>query len=420
MLLRLMLLVFGLAGGMLHAQPSGDPTAAFAAGSDAFAAGDYRAAVQWFEQARDGGLAGPAVHYNLGVAQYRVGDYAAAEATFRLIGERFPAMRSLAEYNLGLALWRQGRTEAAIAMFRRAALGDDRAVVSLATAMLTRLGTAAPPPPRRTIWLSLFDVRVGHDDNVVLVDESILPPGQEKESAFAELIAYTSAAASAESGPRFDASAYMVRYPDADRYDQGALRLGGAWRWSFSDWRLDLGPHYNWNTLGGDRFEQRIGASIDLRRALGARSALTLRLLIAEVDELDRQFSFIAGRREQLRVGLDQRTDAGRLQLGWEYERNDRDDPGVSPDRMRLLARYRHRIGPNWTADLGGAWRASRYRDLPETREEDLLELAVGGIRALPRGWQLAAEYRWADNDANVDVYSYRRNRFQLGISRVF
>jgi hypothetical protein len=416
----MLLLVSALAIGMLHAQPPADPAASFAAGSEAFAAGDYRAAVQRFEQARDGGLAGPAVHYNLGVAQYRLGDYAAAEATFRLIAERYPAMRPLAEYNLGLALWRQERTEAATAAFRSAALSNDPAVVSLATAMLTRLGDSVPPAPRRTSWLSLFDMRVGHDDNVVLVDESILPPGQKKESTFAELIAYTSAAASADSGPRFDASAYLIRYPDADRYDQGALRLGGAWRWTFNDWRLDLGPHYNWNSLGGDRFEQRIGASIDLRRTLGARSALTLRLLIEEVDELDRQFSFIAGRREQLRVGLDQRTDAGRLQLAWEHERNDRDDPGVSPDRMRVLARYRHRINPNWTADLSGAWRASRYRDLPETRREDLLELAFAGIRALPRGWQLAAEYRWADNDANFDVYSYRRNRYQLGISRVF
>lgn len=417
-------MIAGISGGPASAQESVvDARDAFVAGETAFAAADYRRAVEHFEAARDAGLAGPAVHYNIGVSYYRLGEYERAGQTFSMIAERFPAMRELAVYNLGLALLRQDRQAEAVAAFERAASAPDEVVAGLARAMLERLDTAAPSdglPRSAWSWTRLFDLKLGHDDNVVLVDESVLAPDQASGSPFAELFAYAGGASGAGGRFRFDASAYLVRYPDAGSFDQNTVRVAGAHRWSWGDWRLDAGPHYQHSMLGGDGFERRLGVSADLRLTLDARSGLAIRLTLDDVDELDDRFGFVAGRREQLRLGFDRRGDSGRIALGYEIERNDREDPGVSPLRNRLYARYRRQLNADWSADLGASYRASRYRDLPETRSENLIELAVGASRALPGEWQLVGEYLWADNDSNMDVFSYRRQRIGLGVSKVF
>ena len=89
---------------LAHAAHGQDASALFAAGERAFAAGDYAAALQSFEAARAAGSTGPSSFYNIGVCQYRLGDFEAAEATFATLAAEFPALRELAEYNRGLAL----------------------------------------------------------------------------------------------------------------------------------------------------------------------------------------------------------------------------------------------------------------------------------------------------------------------------
>ena len=51
-------------------------------GNDAFARGDFAAALAYFEAARDAGMSGPAVHYNIAVCEYRLERWTAAEASF--------------------------------------------------------------------------------------------------------------------------------------------------------------------------------------------------------------------------------------------------------------------------------------------------------------------------------------------------
>ena len=88
------------------------PDADWASGKSAFASGDIASALVFFESARDQGIEGPAVHYNIAVCQYELGDYAAARDTFRYIALQFPAMLGLAEYNVGLTEQRLGNTVA--------------------------------------------------------------------------------------------------------------------------------------------------------------------------------------------------------------------------------------------------------------------------------------------------------------------
>lgn len=413
----LLTLVFGLSHRPVAAQ---DAETLFAAASAAFEESDYLQALALFQDARDAGIQGPSVHYNIGVCQYRLGDYAGAESAFRTVADGYPAMRGLALYNLGLVRLRQERDAEAEQLFSQAR--DDRRdpkVTQLAAAMLRRMTPAAQAtrPPR---WRSIADINIGYDDNVALIDEASLPAGRSIDSAFTELFGVISGPLTNIPGFRFDGSAYAVRYADAGEFDQIALRLGGAYQWTAADWYIEAGPHLNRSTLDGDGFEQRLGADLRLWRALTSTASLSISFSHHEIDNIDSQFAFIEGSRDQVGVSWDRRARSGRVTLGYDLELNDRDDANVSPTRNRIWARYRYSASPQWAADVQFSLRSSRYDELAVTRNEDLADLSLSYIRNLSDGWQLSGRYRWSDNDSNVDLFAYSRNRLTIGLTKNF
>jgi len=393
----------------------------FAAASTAFEDGDYRQALALFQEAQDAGSEGPAVHYNIGVCQYRLGDYAGAERAFRIVADGYPAMRALALYNLGLVHLRQDRDAEARQLFTQAREdGSDAKVTQLAAAMLQRTDPArqqAAPPSR---WRSLADLNIGYDDNVALLDDASLPAGQSVDSTFIELFGALSGSPAAAPELRFDGSAYAVTYADASEFDQTALQLSGVYQWTVADWRMEAGPHFNRSSLDGDGFEQRIGADLRLWRMLGAATSLGIRFSHHEIDSVDSRFAFIEGSREQLGVSWDRFGRTGRLTLGADLEFNDRADARVAPTRNRVWFRYRYSASPDWAADVQLSLRSSDYDDLAVARDEDLTDISLGYVRRFSRGWQINGRYRWSDNDSGVDVFSYSRSRLTVGLTKTF
>jgi tetratricopeptide (TPR) repeat protein len=394
---------------------------AFTMGSQAFAEGDYLRALAYFEDAREAGVDGPAVHYNIAVCHYRLGNYKQAEGVFRFIANRYPEMGALAEYNLGLVLLRQAREDEARPLFERARQeSSDEKIAQLAAAALRRLDSApesAAKPPR---WVSLVDFNVGHDDNVALLDESSVPAGQSVESAFTEALAVISGPLSDGSGFRFNGGAYTVRYNDAGEFDQTAVRLGGAYHWATRAWRMEAESHFNHTTLDGDGFEQRLGVGLDLKRNLSSTTTFGVQLVHDEVDGVEPQFAYLEGSRELLGVSLDRYGISGRLTLAYQFESNDRASASVAPTRNRVALHYRYTMSPGWNADFGLSFRSSAYDDLAVPRDEDLTELALGVQRNFARGLRFNGTYRWSDNGSNVDTFSYTRSRLSLGVGKSF
>src|SRR5690606_30228396 len=135
---------------------------------------------------------------------------------------------------------------------------------------------AANPDKQATAWVRLFDVAVGYDDNVALVEETSLPAGQSTGSPFAEAFGLISVRPGRAEDLRIDASAYTVRYSDANEFDQDALRLGFAYLWDWQRWRVDAGPYYNYSALAGEGFERRVGASVNARLAFNDSMSLLI------------------------------------------------------------------------------------------------------------------------------------------------
>ncbi len=418
------------------AQPE-DPQLAFAAGSSAFAAGEYQDAAAWFQAALDAGLDEPAVHFNLAVSRYRHGDYAAAQRQFQAIAQRFPELAALATYNLGLTLVRLRRNDDAADAFDavRSSADADPALVAMAEQMLVEVAPGrdtwdpgSPDPDSRSVavqrgsWSrqAVVDVTAGYDSNVLLVDEALLDDVGDGGSAYLQAFAWLAATRAGDGGPRFNASAYLVRYPDARTYDQNIARLAAAYRIVHSGWHLDPGLHLSFATLDGDGFERRTGFTFDARSALGDHITLGLRATIENVTELDDQFAWLAGRRVLLRAALDQTLRNALLQWSVDVEHNRRDDPGVSPRRTRAAVRYRQSLSGSWEMRYGLAYRISRYSRLPVARSERLTELTVGGLRPLADGWYLAVEARRAFNASRDPLFDYHRSGIEIGLQRAF
>lgn len=429
------------AGSWAQSAAREDSSTLFASGREAFERGDFAAALAAFEAAREAGMDTPAILYDLGVTEYKLGAYVAAERYFRELAARYPAMRELAEYNLGLALTRQDRVPEARDAFERARLSEDAKIATLATAMLTRLAQDAPASlpsdgnagggaagssklasgarqdPDR---LRLVDVGVGLDGNVALVDEASLPVGETTESPLAQVFGLLRGRPWIEVPLSFDVSGYLVRYVDADEFNQTAVRLGAAYSWQIPGWQIEAGPYYSHSTLDGDGFERRIGASLALRRGIGESSSLRLRLAHEGVNDLEPEFDYIAGTRDRLSLDFAHGSELGRLALGYAHESNDRDSPGVSPRRNEAYAGYELYLPQDWSIEAEAFLRASRYTELEVPRDEDLAELRLTGRRELPSGWLVEGEWRIGSNDSNDERYSYDRTRFDLGISKLF
>ena len=393
----------------------------WADGSAAFASGDLESALAYFESARDRGLAGPAVHYNIAVCLYELGRWEAAGETFTFIASQFPGMAGLANYNLGLVARRQGEPAVAIDYFLAAYRQSegDATIQTLASSQLAELEPEAALVSR---WGGAFGARAGYDDNVALRDSSEVPLGVTTESPMLDVFASLAGPyAGSGEGFRFEGSLYAVRYFDADEFDQNEINAGGLYEWRPNAWRIQLGASLAAGWLGGDPFDRRIGLNFNAYRYLGENASVGIAWFYDDIREGDGLYAGIAGWRSHA-VGRFRwfSNDGRRFLLRIRHERNDRVDPGVSPTRSEMTVDYRFQPDLGWGYEAGLSYRHSRFADLAIARTEDLWSVRFGVTRTLLEDWTLLAEYRYENNDSSDPTFSYDRNVLTVGALRTF
>ena len=397
-------------------QVAADAPADWQAGQDAFAAGDVASALVFFKSARDQGMAGPAVHYNIAVCQYELGDYVAARDTFAMIAARFPKMRGLAEYNVGLAERRRGNPVAAQRHFIAAwHASDEPTVRALAASQLTEIERDALDER-----YGLISVGLGHDDNVALRDRLGLPAGASAESPMADIFAMLTTPVAAVAGLSFDGAIYAVTYPDADEYDQAELRAGVLYTRDLRDWKLQAAMHLVSGSLASSRFNNELNTDIRASFFVADAASLELRLRYDEIRGAETIFDGIDGSRSRADIRYRWYRLPHYLVLRGGIESNDRRDAAVSPDRQRLQARYYYQLGDRWEIETEVSYRSSDYDDIAVSRDEDLKTLALGTSYDLSDNWTLSLRYRRSENDASDPLYAYERNQVTIGVRYVF
>ena len=147
---------------------------AISEGNHAFRSGDYPAAISSYLASRRLGGESAVVNFNLGVAYYRVGQYAEAEQWLGRAA-RDSEYSSRARYNLGLVYWARGDTRSAKNEFKAVEqTASSRELRSLSHRALAELRRGADSPALRRArsvgidegYSVLTSVKLGTDDNI--------------------------------------------------------------------------------------------------------------------------------------------------------------------------------------------------------------------------------------------------------------
>ena len=395
------------------------PADAWQLGLQSFQQNDYAAALLQFEFARDAGQPGPAVHYNIGVCQYKLGSYSKAGNTFESLKTRFPEFVALAEYNLGLVAAKLDKGDEARRHFRRSydLSADDETLRILSSEMLTR--TTPDPAPTRTRH-GAIGIRAGYDDNVALRDELGLPTGTTGDSPMTDIYASIDAPITDADDFRVDAGAYAVRYFDDDEFDQNVVRAGITYAHALGHWRGRIGVHGNYGTLGGDSFDKSGSLSIRVNRRLSQATSIGFRYRYDDISAAESVFSGIEGTRQKIEARYRWFSGDSSILAKIQLETNDRLDTGVSPDRFKLGFDYRYSPLSGWGYEAGVEFRSSDYDGLDPVRTEDLVTLKAGITRMLNENWLMLGEYYYSDNDSSDSTFSYDRNRITLSLIKIF
>lgn len=404
---------------VLSLSAAADTTIDWNSGQESFHQGKYSAALRDFQSARDSGLDSPAVHYNIAVCQFKLERYEQAANGFLLIGERFPNMKGLAEYNLGLTARRLGENRTAREHFLRAyELSPSNETLRILSSKM--LAETTIDRPTASGWTGAIGARVGNDDNVALRDDLGLPANVSAESSMADIFASVRTPGNRTTNIRFEGSAYLARYFDADEFDQAEIKGRVFYDWRPDDWRLEFSAHISTGTLGGDAFDTKSGGTIRVARYLGQSTFVDVRYTYDDVRDQDPLYAGIRGSREQFDAKARWYANGHRFVLGYFSEENDRADRGVSPTRDSIRADYRFEPEFGWGYEAGIYSRDSEYDDLAVPREEELVTARVGLTYALTANWVVLLDYRYSENESSDATFSYDRSQVTLGALKIF
>ncbi len=353
-------------------------------------------------------MSGPALHFNIGVAAYRAGNYARAEAAFKEVANT-PAMAGLAYYNLGLVELRRNNPDAASRWFARVeTVTEDPKLRQLASA---QLGEFDSPTPQHT-WFGYASFGVGHDDNVALVANSDVLGISDSADNFAE--AQFALSLPIGDSWRIDGSASMVDYQDLDSFDQLGVQMGGRYRWMLGDWINDAGAQIGHTMLDGSSFESRRAVFIQTGRELRADLTLRGRYRFNDIDGHN-EFRGLTGRRHELGATLDWIKADWDFRFGYQIEIGDYDDHTLSATRHELRFVAESEFATDWIALIEASRRRSDYDDHTNGNEQRT-DLGLALTRTLTPRWQMFVRYGYTNNDADASEFNYSGNRISAGV----
>lgn len=177
--------------------------------------------------------------------------------------------------------------------------------------------------------------------------------------------------------------------------------------------------------VGGDAYQDMIGATVNMRYKLAARTSLMGGLQWSELDydELDNRDSTLAlasaGISRVWRAGLRPVTS-----LNAFYGEESADENGQAAEAQ--AERDLHGVGlvlglspaPEWRLTTRYQYRNSEYGAenalFGETREDELHRIELDLYWQPTSSWRLGPHMRFADNDSNIELFDYDRSVFEL------
>ena len=429
------------AGGLLL---SATVSANSTSGQDAFQAGvkasqdkRYEEAVKHFLDAKKQGRDSAALHHNLGVAYFKLGQYEKANEAFKQ-ASRSDKMAALSYYNLGLVAEKQGRPDEARQWFEKAR--DQARTTQLQRLAERKLGirqTVAVP------YVAYLEAFVGNDSNPQLVDDPSNLNIERDSDAFYGGLAYGRYHFGGDSRRGFYlvGSAYSRNYLDVDEENTSVYSAGGGFKHRVGAWQQDYQLAVNRLSLDGDEVQTSIIGALDARKRLAGNRLFEARLLGESIDgDRANGYDYLTGERARLRLRYRNIASPVTWKLTYEATFNDRDelvtlDAGGNVDNVFDVSPLRHEVAADleWPllgslkGTLRGNYRISQYRDEEVRggveageRDDDLWAVRAGLLYPFGRGFNTRLEATYTENDSNFDRFDYDRTEVVLSVGYSF
>ena len=422
------------------AEPDPSAQQAMAIGIEQFQQGDYPAARQHFEAARELGYDSPALTYNLAVTYYKTGDYPAAEALFSRLLQG--PNQALARYNLGLVALADGRTAVAERWFRESASPEaPETIRELAQRQLAKLAEDDPPgfPSKKPVAQGFLATGLGYDSNVAGVPDD---SPSDRGSFFAELVAAGTLSQPVSEHWRvvWDGVIYGQDYTRGGADDTSVLQARAAGVRRFYQWELGMRAGVSRAWLGNDELETRVGVSL-----FGRSAGCPLSDWLAgcswsvSADQVNGGPDYAAydGQWYQFEARAEQDFNVLLVEGFYRWQRNNREDfqqdeffASVSPVHHELGVEALYPVGPELTIGAEVAVRHSRYDDphqwldqgslITQRRQDVRREFGLMAEYAISRHWLVRNQWLFRDQNSRIDRYDYRRHTYTVSLEGVF
>jgi tetratricopeptide (TPR) repeat protein len=401
----------------------GAPTTARAAGESdfsrgirAFRHGDYELAAAWFESARAGGMTGTPLLYNLGVSYFRLGALDESRKYFLQL-TKDPDMAPLARYNLAIIADRQNRRADAVTLLQKVLdETDDEKLLYIARKKLDEVRA------QTGLWRGFVSVGAGYNDNVTVAPtgtaagpDNYLGAGFHLENLVHGVW---------NNGWLVAGNFFTRKYLKLDAYDQDLLKLEVRRLTSWGSTGVRYGLDAGTSTFGNSPYQNILGLQAVFRRRLGNRNELRARVRAEAIQSLDSGYDYLAGSREQLRLGWRSGSRKHNFQIQYYAEQNDRTDQATasfSPTSQTLLARANRKLGSQWEGSLALSYGVS---DFPprgsQNRYDKRTGASLGFSRKLNRDTKVWIRFLSTSTLSTDSAYQFSSNQADIRFALYF
>jgi len=413
-------------------------------------------ALKAFLQAKSAGLNTSELHYNLGVAYYKLGNYEKAAASFRHLIHN-TEYASVAFYNLGLVDLKLGKPQSAKNWFSKAeSSASDPDIKKLSELALHRVD-ANLASARFLGWSGFVSASVGYDDNVSLIDEDLnqsrgLADYHQEITAAATRMLWGTLA----KGIQFTANTDMLEQQTEHRYDYSQWHLALTYVGLFGHWKTSAGVGVDRVRFSNESFQRLTGLEFRGARPISRRTSLELGYGYTDIEDQSPNgiYSYLEGNLHDFRLKLTDKFRNINLKYLYEIQLNDRQDYtetnvinstttttttlSYSPLRNIFQVAADVPVDRKLAVVLGAQYRYSYYRDADTQltvtktisgttvnsttlqRVDHRYRVNLGLQYSYNSDWQVFSNYSYTKNVSNRSGSDYRRSLFSAGVTWFF
>jgi tetratricopeptide (TPR) repeat protein len=388
----------------------------FKKGLDAYRGGDYKTAVEYFEKAREQGLAKVSVYFNLGSSYYRLEEYEKAIPMFKNVINS-GTMADIGNFNLGLIARKQNKDKLARKYFVNSiSVSNNEKLIYLAEQNIREIDD------RVGVWRTTVLANAGFNDNVSNTATGLVGGGD----AYMTFAAFTRAiiSGSRDRGWLVHGEFYNRSYSTITGYGLGSLSGGVLRNSELFGKNIYGGGYYKIQTIDSAQYQNIAGFEGGLKARTDSGARYDYRYRIESLDTAT-AYNYLQGTRQRFRIQriskLDKHTS---LILNYRLELNDRQNSSTASYtniRHGIRASYYHSTANDVVWRVAARYRVSDYTPVAtQDRFDNLVQFSVERKKKHKHGLEWSLKYLLSHNDSTDPVYSYTSNSLQVGIRKHF